>query len=54
MVLGDGQRSFEYTIWKLSIKNKNVILVGVYHPLDLMTVIEFHNDFLDFAGNLRT
>ena len=48
----DGQRSFEYAIWKLSIKNKN-ILVGVYHPPDVTTINEFHNDFLDFVGNLR-
>ena len=49
---GDGQRSFKYEIWKLSIKNKKVILVGVYCPPDLTTVNEFH-DFLDFVGNLR-
>ena len=50
---GDCQTSFEYAIWKWSIKNKNIILVGVYRPPDLTTINEFHNDFLDFVGNLR-
>ena len=49
---GDGQRSFEYTILKLSIKYKSIILVDVYHPPDLTTVNKFHDDFLYFVGNL--
>ena len=50
---GDGQRSYKYAIWKLSIKNKDIMLVGVYHPPDLITVNEFLDDFLNFVGNLR-
>ena len=50
---GYSQRSFEYTIRKLSIKNKNIILVDVYHPPDLTTGNEFNDDFLDFVCNLR-
>ena len=51
---GDDQRSFKYAIWKLSIKYKSIILVGVYHPPDLTTVNEFHDDFLNFVDNLRS
>ena len=50
---GNGQRSFEYAIWKLSMKYKNIILVGVYHPPDFTTINEFQDAFLNFVGNLR-
>ena len=50
---GDGQTSFKYAIWKLSIKYKNIILVGVYCPWDLTTVNEFHDYFFDSVGNQR-